>query len=87
MQLVDVQQLRGATGGDVFCALLTGQRPFVKSDSTSQNYIYFYCLDDTIPSDYRMDWSLGMPGRNSPRFVNNILRVCFLPVGILSWQG
>lgn len=34
MQLVEVQQLRGAVGGDVFCCLLTEQ-PLAKRESKS----------------------------------------------------
>ena len=34
MQLVEVQQLRGAEGGDLFCCLLTGEA-LEKKDSKS----------------------------------------------------
>ena len=38
MQLVEVQQLRGAKGGDLFCCLLTGETP-EKKDS---KYLFIF---------------------------------------------
>ena len=38
VQLVEVQQLRGAKGGDLFCCLLTGETP-EKKDS---KYLFIF---------------------------------------------
>lgn len=44
MQLVEVQQLRGAVGGDLFCCLLTEEPP-QKKDGKAYMNIHFLLTD------------------------------------------